>query len=60
MLDVQAKQVASDQRLEKIEQSFSQLVNCIDELVVLLRNHYYRLAKRISFLEQKLAITTTA
>ncbi len=70
VLDVQAKQLASDKRLEKIEQSFGQLVNRIDELVVLLNRHeseiaamrdnYYRLAERISFLEQKLALAAQA
>lgn len=65
VLDVQEKQTSSDRRLEKLENSVSQLVNSIDDLIVLLNRHeaeiaamrdnYRRLEHRLEILEAKLA-----
>ena len=63
VLDVQAKQAASDQKITKLEDSVSKLVNRLDDLIVLLNRHeaeiaamrdnYNRLEERIRLLETK-------
>ncbi len=63
VLDVQAKQTASDRCIIKLEDSVNKLVNRLDDLIVLLNRHeaeiaamrdnYRRLEERIGLLESK-------
>lgn len=65
VLDVQEKQIASEKRLEKLENLLSKLMDSLDTTVVLINRHeaeiaamhdnYRRLEQRIESLELKLA-----